>query len=163
MKTFNPKQFAEHLAKLAVTEVVALQAGLKGAAKLVEKEAKAEIGHYQPAMGSFQAWPELADSTKADRVRQGYTENDPLLRSGELRDSYKSEVNGYEAVIGSESDIALWQELGTSRIPARSVLGTAAFKNKNKIRAILGTAAVSGLIGEEKIHESLGYDFNTTD
>lgn len=152
-----------HLAGLAITEVVALKAGLEEVAKLVEKEAKKEIGHYQPEVGSFQAWPELADSTKADRVRQGYTENDPLLRSGELRDSYEHKTSGLEAIIGSESNIALYHELGTSKMPERPVLGPAAFKNKEKIRAILGAAAVSGLLGSEKIKSELGYDFKTND
>jgi HK97 gp10 family phage protein len=163
MKTFSPLKFAEHLAKLAATETVALQAGLKKAAKLVEKEAKKEIGHYQPEVGSFPAWAELADSTKEDRVRQGYPENEPLLREGDLRDSYQHEVKGYEAAIGSDSDIAVYHEFGTVKMPARPVLGPAAFKNKEKIRAILGAAAFSGLIGKDKIHESLGYDFNTND
>lgn len=167
MKTFNnPLKFAEYLASLAVKETLALQAGLKQAAKLVEKEAKKEIGHLQPEVGPFQKWEELAESTKEDKERKGYVFNDeynPLLRTGELHDSISHEVKGYEAAIGSTSEIMPYHEFGTVKMPARPVLGPAAFKNKEKIRAILGAAAFSGLIGKDKIHESLGYDFNTKD
>jgi len=163
MKLFTSlNKFANHLAKVAIAETVALQVGLKRVAKLVEKTAKAEIGHLQPAVGSFQEWPELADSTKEDKERKNYVFNkdyNPLLRTGDLHNSISHEVKGFEAAIGSTSDIMVYQEFGTASIPARPVLGPAAFKNKEKIRLIVGAAAFSGLIGEDKIHESLEYDF----
>ena len=62
-------------------------------ATLVEEEAKAEIGTYQDQAGPFIAWPELADSTKEDRTRQGFTENDPGLRSGAMRDSIGTAIS----------------------------------------------------------------------
>lgn len=161
MRTFSPVQFATRLLELVAEEELALHAGLKKAAKLVEKSAKSEIGHYQPEVGPFQDWAELTESTQYDRERKGFTPDDPLLRTGELRDSISSDVKGLEAQIGSDSDIMVYQEFGTATIPPRPVLGPAAFKNKEKIRAIIGTAAVSGLIGDQKIHESLGYDFET--
>lgn len=162
MKLFNnPAKFAEYLTKLVVKEEIALHEGLKKASKLIEKTAKSEIGHYQSDVGNFSEWPELAESTQDERERQGYTPNDPLLRTGELRDSISSKVEKLEAVIGSDSDIMVYQEFGTSRgIPARPVLGPAAFRNKDKIKAIMGSAAVAGLIGSEKIHPNLGYDFD---
>jgi HK97 gp10 family phage protein len=165
MKTFKGfKSFAKELQKIAVKEVVLLQVGLDKVGKLVEKSAKAEIGHLQPAVGPFPKWDELAESTKADKVKKGYWFNDdynPLLRTGELHDSISHQVKPLEVQIGSTSDIMVYQEFGTGKIPARPVLGPAAFKNKEKIRAILGAAAVSGLIGADKIHESLGYNFDT--
>lgn len=167
MKTFNsPKAFAEHLLLLAAIEEHALHRGLEKAAKLVEKTAKSEIGHLQPEVGPFPEWAELADSTKEEKARLGYFFNDdynPLLRTGELQESYTHEVKGLEAVIGSKSDIAVYHEFGTPKMPPRPVLGPAAFRNKEKIRAIIGVAAVSGLLGGEAIHESLGYNFNTDD
>jgi len=36
-----------------------------------------------------------------------------------------------------------------------------AYKNKEKIKTIVGAVALSGIIGDVKVHESLGYDFNT--
>ncbi len=131
---------------------------LERVAVKVEATAKAEIGEYQDAIGPFQNWAELADSTKEDRVRKGYTENDPLLRSGELRNSIGHETSDLETVIGSTSDIMVYQEFGTSRIPPRPVMGPAAERNRDYILAELGGAVVAGLLGTGRIHPSLGYD-----
>lgn len=158
MKTFSPLQFAMHLVTLAAAEHIAMQKGLKKAAILIEKTAKGEFGVYQPEAGPFQDWEQLAESTKEQRVKQGYTENDPLLRTGKLRDSISHEVRGLEAQIGSTDDVMVYQEFGTANIPPRPVLGPAAYRNKEKIKKILGKAAVEGLIGGERIHQSLGYD-----
>lgn len=152
---------ATHFAELAVTEVVALHEGLEKCAVLVEKTAKGEIGMYQPQAGPFQDWAELAESTKEDRVNRGFSENDPLLRTGGLRDSITHEVNSLEAVIGSTDPVMIYQEFGTPTSPPRAVLGPAAFRNKEKIKAIIGAAAMAGYFGGEKIHESLGYDMET--
>ena len=162
MREFNSlASFALHLVKLEATEVLALHHGLKQVAEHIEKTAKDEIGYYQPAVGPFPAWQELAESTKADRMNKGYDPDEPLLRDGTLRDSIVHEVGGLEAVIGSKLDIALYQELGTEKIPPRPFLGTAAFISKKKIEKILGAAAVSGLLGHKIIHPSLGYDFES--
>src|SRR5471032_2791128 len=100
MKNFNSiAGMVAHLAKMADAEVVALQGGLKKCAIEIEKTSKAEIGQYQDEIGPFAGWVELADTTKEDRVRKGFSENDPLLRSGELRDSLGNTVAGMEAVV----------------------------------------------------------------
>jgi hypothetical protein len=151
--------FALHLASVASSQAIAMQHGLETVARRVEETAKDEIGTYQPGVGPFQAWHELADATKKDRLAHGYTENDPLLRRGDLRDSYEHAVAGYEAIIGSKSNIALWQELGTSRgIPPRPVLGPAVIHNHAYILKVLGGATVNGLMGRAPIQPALGYD-----
>lgn len=125
----------EFVAKMAAL-TVALEEGrhhaLEEAAKVVEKEAKRVIGTYD------YGWPQLADATQEDRVQKGYTPNDPLLRSGELRDSIEHKVvSREEAHIGSNSDIAVYQELGTDHIPPRSFLaGAAAHKEKEVVDLI---------------------------
>lgn len=141
--------FAAHLLAIKAGESLTLRAGLEEAAKIVEATAKEEIGRYQPAIGEFEAWPELADSTKKDRVYQGFTENDPLLRTGALRESISHipelitmDGDSMEATIGSTSDIMVWQELGTKTIPPRPVLGPAALRNEGKIQEIIGEAAI---------------------
>jgi phage gpG-like protein len=162
MKEFDSlTAFAAHLLALDAAEMVALHYGLKEVAHGIEKAAKEEIGHYQPAVGPFPAWAELADSTKADRMRQGFSENDPLLRTGELRDSISSEVVGLEAVVGSDSDVMVWQELGTKTIPPRPVLGPAAISNEDRIKEILGRVAARGLLGGTSLPAGLGYNFDT--
>ncbi|WP_439413088.1 phage virion morphogenesis protein [Enterobacter ludwigii] len=122
----------------------ALEAGLEVVARTIEEEAKEEIGVYQPAVGPFDAWAPLAESTKADRVRQGYSEDDPLLRSGELRDSISHRVMGLAAVVGSTDDKAVWQEYGTDRIPPRPFIGPAYVKSFHKITEMVGFAVTRG-------------------
>lgn len=151
-------ELAFHLAKVATAEYIEMHEGLERCAKAIEKTAKAELGHYQDAVGPFQDWAELAESTKADRVRHGFTENDPGKRSGQMQSSITHEVDGLEAVIGSADQNLVYFEFGTSKQPPRPVLGPAVIHNKEKIIRIIGKAAVSGLVGGSKVHASLGYD-----
>lgn len=161
MKEFNSlAAFATHLAEVAIVEVVALQHGLEKVAVGIENTAKNKIGHYQLESGPFPAWQELAESTKADRLNKGYDPDEPLLRDGTLRESIKHEVSGLEAIIGSKSDIAAYQEFGTEKIPPRPFIGPAAFENKEKIERVLGEAAVAGFVGGRLIPAALGYDFD---
>jgi HK97 gp10 family phage protein len=159
MKQFGSlAAFAAEIPALEDGVVLELERGLEAVAAMIEKTAKDEIGEYQEAVGPFPAWEELADSTKADRVSKGYTENDPLLRSGALRDSISHQTKGLEAVIGSDSDIAVYQELGTSKIPPRPFLGPAVERNHEAIKKIVGGAVVKGLLGGGSIPSSLEYD-----
>ncbi len=132
MKEFKEiGHFIAHLTEMAAAETLALHDGLKKCAVAVERTAKAEIGHYQDEAGYFPGWVELAEATKADRLRQGYSENDPLLRSGDLRDSISHEIAWLDASIGSTSDIIVYQELGPNNI--LPVLGPAAIRNRELI------------------------------
>ena len=151
MKVFNsPLLFAEHLIKMAVKESVALHEGLEKSVKLIEKSAKDEIGHLQPAVGNYNAWAELTDVTKADKEAKGYVFNEdynPLYRTGGLQDSISHEVGELEAVTGSTSELMPFFEYGTSKMPPRPVIGPAAFKNREKIKSIIGLAAFGGIAG----------------
>jgi hypothetical protein len=140
----------------------ALEHGLDRVLSRVQRVAKAEFGVYQPAVGAFQAWPELADSTKADRVAQGYSENEPLHRSGDLEESVEKEREGLDGVVGSKDPVLLYQEFGTERIPPRPVLGPAAFRSKPWIEKLVGAAAVAGIVGGQDLAR-LGYGFETED
>lgn len=139
-------EMVAHLASMAAHETLELHHGLKKCAVAIEETAKSEIGHYQGDVAPFAGWVELADGTKADRVAQGFTENDPLLRTGALGDSISHQIEGLEAVIGSTSDVMVYQELGTDRIPPRAVLGPAGIRNKDLIIKTLGHAAAKGLM-----------------
>ena len=136
----------------------AANAALERIATKIEKTAKSEFGVYQPAVGAFDEWAELAESTQTERERLGFTPNDPLLRTRGLRDSIEHRVGDLEAEIGSDSDIMVYQEFGTERIPPRPVLGPAAERNHDAILAALGGAVVAGIIGGDLVHPSLGYD-----
>ena len=67
----------------------------------------------------------IAESTVADRTRRGYAPDAPLLRDGTLRDSITHDVDGDTVVVGSELDIAEYQELGTDKMPPRPFIGPA--------------------------------------
>jgi phage gpG-like protein len=148
MKSFALVDFITHLAKIELATTLLSESILEAGAQTIEERAKEKIGAYQEAAGPFGAWSELADSTKKDRLAQGYTENDPLLRSGSLRDSIEHEVSGDEAIVGSKSDTALYQEVGTDKIPPRSFLGGAAFEEAKNIEKLAGRKIFSALIGE---------------
>lgn len=159
MKEFESLlEFAEFLTMRALAEYEALHHGLKAVAKHIERVAKDEFGVYQPEVGPFPEWEELADSTKEDRLRQGYDPDEPLLRTGALRDSISHEVDGLEAEIGSDSDIMVYHEFGTEKIPPRPVLGPAAYRSKKQIEALVGAAVVSGMVGQSVLPAQLGYD-----
>lgn len=154
MKEFHSlTHLALHLGEIAVAQHEMERHALEKATKLVQARAKDKIGEYQEQAGPFIAWPELADATKDDRVRQGFSENEPLLRSGELRDSIERTVVDSVGYVGSDSDIAVYQELGTENIPPRSFLGGAAVESIAKICEIVGDEAVTALVGE---HVHLG-------
>lgn len=110
----------------------------------VARDAEALIGQ------ELDVWPPLADSTVAEKERLGYTgqvsDTDPLLRTGELRGSIEADAEGtatgVEGVIGSNSQVALWQEMGTAKIPPRPFLATAMARSEGKAVEQFGELAV---------------------
>lgn len=133
MPEYSLLGFAAKLTAITVALETGRHHALEEAAKLVETEAKRVIGTYD------YGWPELADATKEDRNRKGYADNEPLLRDGALRDSIEHKVvSREEAQIGSDSDVAVAQELGTATIPPRSFLAGAAAHKEKEVVEILG-------------------------
>lgn len=152
MKEFSLLGFIGELAAIAAEVTIAEHEALERGAEIIEAEAKASIGQYQPQSGPFAEWPELAEATKDDRARQGYPENEPELRSGAMRDSIEHAVVGREAHIGSDSEILEWQELGTSRMPPRSILGGAAARKADEAVEAMEGPIVAALVGAE-VHQ----------
>lgn len=144
--------FAEHIGTMIAAEVAAEHVALERSAKLIQKAAKAKIGEYQESAPPFVAWAPLAESTQAERARLGYPEDEPLLRDGTLRDSIQYRVGVGEAQIGSDLDIAVYQELGTDKIPPRSFLGGAAVENGDKVAKIVGETVALALVGKD-VHQ----------
>jgi phage gpG-like protein len=56
----------------------------------------------------------------------GQDHRTPWQRTGDLRESIGSAVDGNVAVVGSTSDVAVDQEMGTSVLPPRSFLASTA-------------------------------------
>lgn len=134
MNTLTLPQFAGLLTHIAHTLPAARRRALDHAGQIVEDKAKALIGTYD----ADPRWPELADATKEDRARQGFSDNEPLLRTGEMRDSIHHTVIGNTGHIGSDNDKAVWQELGTKSIPPRSFLKSAVISEAPAIEHAIG-------------------------
>ena len=114
---------------------------IKRACEIVEKKAKAAIAR------EHEMWPDLAPSTIADKQAHGYATPKPLLRTGEMRDSITHTVDGNQGCVGSDSEIAFWQELGTRHIPPRSFLVSSAISSEGKIARMAAAATVAALSG----------------
>ena len=123
--------------------------GLTQAAELVEEDAKASLGTHQAAAGPIPAWSDLSPVTQADRVSRGFSPNEPLLRTGELRDSIDIDVFRDHAHVGSTHDGAPAHELGSDTVPQRSFLAGAAYRNEEEIAELIGQAVFNHLFGDD--------------
>jgi hypothetical protein len=119
---------------------LAKDATLSEIAILIRDKAKASIGHY-----SYN-WPPLADSTIARK-----SADTPLLETGALRDSIEATVFLDRAYVGSNDQNAVYQELGTSKIPPRSFLLSSALASKKDISRIAKKNIHAAWIGNHKI------------
>lgn len=143
-KLVDLDMFAREMSFASAKIATEIEIGFHVIVKEIEETAKEEVGVYQPAVGPFEAWSPLAESTKADRVRSGYTEDDPLMRSGELKNSIESEVVGLAAVVGTKSEIGLWQEVGTDHIPPRPFIGPAYVRKIEPLMDAIGLVITKG-------------------
>ena len=126
----------------------AFEVAMEASAVAVATEARQELGEYQREdMGPAAPWDELKQATKNDRVRQGYPENDPLLRSGDLRDSIEYQAGPKGFVVGSVDPVALYQFAGTPQMPPRDALSPALHRNVSTILHNVGTTVEETLAG----------------
>jgi hypothetical protein len=114
---------------------------IKRACEIVEKKAKSAIGK------EHEMWPDLAPSTIVDKQAQGFPTPKPLLRTGEMRESIGHVAIGNEGYVGSNSPIAVYQELGTKHIPPRSFLVSSAISSEDKIHRMAAAATMAALSG----------------
>lgn len=149
---------AEHCAELALAQHEADHRALDRATKFLQKKVQEKFGEYQEQAGQFVAWAELTDATQADRERHGYAPDEPLERTGATRESIDRAVHEKEGYVGSDSDILVYQELGTKFMPPRSTLGGAAVENAEKIAKICGQAVVMSLVGEHVFNGAIDID-----
>lgn len=136
-----------HFAKLAVAGEAVTHHIVSEGAKAIQADARGRLGTYQDGEGPFPAWANLAEATVDDRLRKGFTPDDPLLRTGDLRKSITTKVDGNVAGIGSESPIALYQEQGTSKIPPRPFLGPAGFNSKHTVGPVAALTVIAWVCG----------------
>lgn len=148
MKTFDsPGAFAKHLLKLAAIQHEVDKLILEKAAEEVRKTAAGMIGQYQEAIGPFVKWEDLADSTEKEKARLGYSLDAPLLRNGNLKRSIQKTVAVPEAVVGSDDQVMVYQELGTEHIPPRSTIGAASIHSAPRICSMASVTMAAWLSG----------------
>ena len=122
------------------------QSGLVGEElEYVKELAQEYIGTQQGAAGPFQAWPDLAPSTIAERQRLGFSDDGAeLLREGDLRDAIQvmPDSDGMGGAVGipagdpnAEKGYVL--ELGSlaGQIPERSYLRRAMYEAAPEIHS----------------------------
>lgn len=131
-QTHTLQSFGMLFANMAIALPRATHTAMEAACVVVEREARRVIGTYD------YGWPQLAPSTQADRVQQGFPANEPLLRTGEMRDSIEHVSSPTEGRIGSNNPKAIWHELGTSRVPPRPFLSSALQHEAAHVVAIIG-------------------------
>ncbi|MFL9904217.1 hypothetical protein PQR71_39870 [Paraburkholderia fungorum] len=141
---------ARHLERVARTMPRETAKALETIGKHVEQVAKDKIGHIQDASGEFNAWEDLAYDTQVEHFRvieRGQAApdadvNSALLLKGDLREGIKHSVEkgGREQTltVGSESQVAYWQEAGTDKIPPRPAIGPAMFESEQMAIDLLG-------------------------
>lgn len=133
--TFSLGSFGAQLALMATAITAHEKKGLEKAAVIVETEAKRVIGTYD------YGWTPLAESTLARK-----SADTPLLETGEMRDSIEHMLAGRSAFVGTNSEIAVYQELGTAKIPARSFLAGAAIHKGHEAAKAVASEIFMGMI-----------------
>jgi len=148
----NIGEFLKFAERLPVDAKAAVEIGVEVGTRMIWKEARSELGHYQRDQFHGAPWAELADATKEEREYLGYPPNDPLYRQGLLHDYTRMSTEENMGRVGVPSvmvqheyrerevdigDVAMWQELGTpdarNPIQARSFLGHSAAKMKDLV------------------------------
>ncbi|MGH7212130.1 MAG: hypothetical protein ACREF1_11795 [Acetobacteraceae bacterium] len=141
MKEFTVEGFVAKLSELAIAVHQAEHAALEAAVRVVEIESKAEVGYYQEAAGPLGERPDLKARTREDKQHLGRM-SDPCY-------SIERTVLGDEAHVGSDSEIATYQELGTAHIPPGNFLGGALVQKTDDVARIVSDGVVGALIGQE--------------
>jgi hypothetical protein len=127
----------------------------------IESSFFVKFGIYQPK------WSGLAERTKAIRVKQGYPEDEPLLRSGVTRDSFTREVEATETsitiIVGIKTgtirklpyderpkdigQLMCWHERGTATEPPRPMLPLVADEVTKMLTDLFDRGSVSIMSG----------------
>jgi phage gpG-like protein len=134
----NLLEGATAFARLAVLYEGEIAVALEDGCKIVEDEAKRVIGTYD------YGWIPLKPETVARKA----TGDSPLLETGEMRESIEHTVVGHSGFVGTNSDIAVFQELGTSRIPPRSFLAGAAMRKGQEVADAVGGKIFTRMISD---------------
>ena len=119
--------------------------------------AMTRIGELAAALGriDFDAVQRAALTHAAERIAElvreklsgapGDAHDAPWLESGALRDSIAQDSDAERAVVGSTSEVAVDQELGTAHVPPRPFLAPVAAANSAELAEAIGAAFAAAL------------------
>lgn len=137
MKFANLGALANHFERVAERLPVIEKIMLEEIGEAVEKKAKGKLGSYQAG------WAPLSDATIDDKARYGYPIPSPLLRTGHMQGGIGHRVEANIVRVGAspapDKPVALFHELGTSKMPARPFIGPAMAESKPEILVIIRT------------------------
>jgi hypothetical protein len=147
---------ADILEARSALAVAATRTALRTGAELIKTAARECIGEYQPAKGEIPAWAPLSPATQADRVSKGFTADDPLLRTGALRDAIEVRpVSEDEILVGvfdpEMETVAAAMEFGYFNVranrvvPPRSFIRGTAFEQGGVVAAAIGRAFIENM------------------
>ena len=143
-ESMSLSSFAGLAARLAIADAdikIATEAALEKTCQRIEDIAKEAIGTY------IFNWPQLAELTQEQRVALGFSANEPLLRTGELRDLIGHIVEGNVGYVGTNDPVAKYHEYGTAKIPPRPFLAGALAATEGEIPKIFGSAVSAAMRG----------------
>ncbi len=151
MKFSSIPQFLDFLRTRPGAVEAAQKRGLEAAGRMFQTTARDMIGEEIPD------WADLAASTVEEKQRLGFTDRisptDPLYRTGELRASIRSVVDGSRVTLGTDDPVGEWQEFGTQRMPPRPFIGPAVhndYRDAAELIANYELGAAMGLNGPLK-------------
>lgn len=128
--------FVAHLEQLRIRERAADIAGRRAVVETISHLARERLG--KPSF-----FTPLAKSTMAERSRLGYAANQPLIRTGALRESISwAHLDSRESGVGSSSPYAVYHELGgkvPGRPPQRSFLAATAHDKEKTLFGLYAT------------------------
>lgn len=154
--------FIRHLRERVEPNIAhAVHRGVQDGADLIKTETKVQIGQYLDGPESGLPTAPLADRTIDDRIRKGFSPDEPGLRTGDMRDSYGTRVSDaglrVEASIGSDDIKAVVFEVGrmeqNNYQPPRPELSVAAFRNEQKVAHGIGRMVVRAIEGRPMPNE----------
>lgn len=146
MQKFNSLgALAQHLLKqTAGSYKTKLCEALTQIGQSVQQEAKSEVGTYQEGVGPYPATAPLAQAT----IEKKGTDT-PLYETGAFQQDikYKVDKSSLSVNIGTNKDYIVYTELGTGKMPPRSIFGPSALRAVPKTLPLIGGYAVAGITG----------------
>lgn len=130
IKILNTDEVERAIEKYGAEALTKIKLTLRQAGALVEGVAKLNIQRGRPE------WPPL----KPETVKRKKSSK-PLIDTGTLLNSITHKIEGNACLVGPFGvKYAVYQEFGTSRIPARPFLRPALLENEEKIKALFKQA-----------------------